>query len=73
MFQWIKQPLKLLIVNDVLIMVVLKIKNIKDIKDFYESNQLIDCDCNCENNHAKISRFFCNKHYNIKLINNGQK
>jgi len=48
------------------------IKN-KDVGDVYESNELVECNCNCNNYHVKISRFFCNKHYNIKLITNGQK
>lgn len=48
---------------------------IEDIKDIYNSGELLECNCNCNriNDHTKTNGCLCGKHYGTNLINNGSR
>jgi len=46
---------------------------IEDVKDTYNSGELLQCNCDCINNHIKINRYLCDKHYSINIITNGSR
>jgi len=47
--------------------------NSQDIKDTYNSGELLQCNCDCINNHVKITKYLCHKHYGENSISNGQR
>lgn len=46
---------------------------IEDIKEVYDSGELGLCTCDCVNDHVKINKYLCNKHYGKNLIPHGTR